>query len=74
MRDIGGRERCRGHLVEQRREEMKIAPVDQGDAGRGVAQHARAGEPAKAGADDDDARMAPRRVSGAALQVHVQPP
>ena len=50
-----GRERGRRHLVEQRLEQVVVAPVDDGDVDVGALQLLDGGDAAKAAADDDDA-------------------
>jgi hypothetical protein len=50
-RQAGGRD-----LIEQRLEEVVVAPVDDGDVGCGAGQGVRAAQPAKARADDHDVR------------------
>ena len=51
----GDRSGCR-HLVEQRLEQVVIAPVDDDDVGRRAGQAMRGTQSAEARADDDDAR------------------
>ena len=58
--DVGGRQRRRRHLVEQRLEQVVIAPVDQRDADIGVAELPGAGQPAEPAADDDHMRWLAR--------------
>ena len=52
--DIRRRQGGGGHLVQQRHEQVVVLPVDDGDADIGSAELGRAGQPGKAGADDDD--------------------
>ncbi len=58
--DIGGRQRGRRHLIEQRLEAMVVLPVDHDDLGIGAAERLRRLEPAEATTDDDDARACAR--------------
>jgi hypothetical protein len=53
-RDLGGREPGRGHLIEQRLEEVVVAPVHDRDADGGVAERTRRLEPSEARAEDHD--------------------
>ena len=52
--DLAGREPAGGDLIEQRLEEVEVAPVDQRDLHRRAAQRLRRVEPAETAADDDD--------------------
>ena len=61
--DLGGRQNRRRHLIEQRLEDVMIAPVDQNDVGIASLQRARRGDPGKSAADDHDAL---RRLGAAA--------
>jgi hypothetical protein len=61
LRDIGRRERGGGDLVEERLEEMMVAPVNQRDEHRNVAQRLRRLEPGEAAADDDDVAAGVKR-------------
>ena len=54
--DVARIERRGGDLIEQRLEEMKIAAVDDRDVRRRFLQDFGGVEPAKAAAEDDDAR------------------
>ena len=54
--DVGRRQGRRRHLVEQRLEQVVVAPVDDDHVGRRAGQRPGRGEAAEAGADDDDAR------------------
>ncbi len=53
--DLRGRERARGHLVEQGAEEMVVAPVDQGDVDVVTGQGTGSVQATVATADDQDA-------------------
>ena len=53
--DLRGRQRGGGDLVEQRLEQMMVAPVDQRDADRRAGQAEGRLQPAETGADDHDA-------------------
>jgi hypothetical protein len=53
--DIGGRERARRHLIEQRLKKMVVAAVDQGDLHRRPLQSAGCREATKAAAYDHHA-------------------
>ena len=53
--DLRGRERRRRDLVEQRLEQMVVAAVDERDRDRRAGKAEGGFQPAKAGADDDDA-------------------
>ena len=55
-RDVRGRKRPRRDLVEERLEEVEVAPVDERDVGRRAPERARRLEAAEAAADDHDAR------------------
>ena len=52
--DVLGREPRGGHLVEQRLEQVVVAPVDEGDAQRGAAQRPGGPQAAEPGAHDHD--------------------
>lgn len=52
--DLGGGERSRRHLIEQRLEQMMVATVDDGDAHQSAAQPVDRLQPAEAGADYDN--------------------
>src|SRR5207302_4895371 len=52
---VGGRERRRRHLVEQRLETMMVLLVDDDDVGRRGLERVSGFEPAETGARDDDA-------------------
>ena len=52
--DLGGRQRSGGDLVEQRREQVVVVAVDEGDAHGRVAQAAHGIEAREAPADDDE--------------------
>ena len=52
--DVGGRERCRRHLIEQRLEHVVIAPVHERHVDVAAGKPLRSCEPAEAGADDHD--------------------
>src|SRR5438105_963049 len=54
VRDDGWIERRRGHLVEQRLEDVVVAAIDERDRHRRVAQRLRRVQAAEAAADDDD--------------------
>ena len=58
--DLRRRQAGRRHLVEQRLEEMVVAPVDHGDVGIGAGEAMRGAQAAEAGADDDDVRAGHR--------------
>lgn len=51
--DVCRGQACRGDLVEQRLEEMMVAPVDERDVDWRPRQCARGGQPAESGADHD---------------------
>ena len=53
--DVGRRERCGRHLVEQRLKDMMVAPIEDGHGDRRLRQRFRGGEARKAAADDQDA-------------------
>ncbi len=53
-RDVPRRERRHRHLIEQRLEDVMVAPVDDRDADAGTTQGAGRIQPAKPAADDDD--------------------
>ena len=55
-RDLCRRQAGRRHLVEQRLEEVVVAPVDDGDVDSGAGQAVSGGKAAKARADNDDVR------------------
>ena len=55
-RDLGRRQAGGRDLVEQRLEQMVVAPVDDGDVGIGTGQRAGGAQPAEARADNDDVR------------------
>ena len=55
-RDVVGRDAGGRDLVEERRERVEVVLVDQRDVDRGTAKRTDSGEPAEAGADDDDVR------------------
>jgi hypothetical protein len=57
-RDIGGREARRRHLIEQRLEQIVVAPVDDGHIDRNLGQGLRGGQAAKSCPQDHHA-MAP---------------
>jgi hypothetical protein len=59
--DLRRREARGRHLIEQWLEQMVVAAVDDRDVDRRTAQRVRGGEPAEAGADDDDSRTARSR-------------
>jgi hypothetical protein len=59
LRDVGGRQARRRDLVEQRLEQMVVAPIDQGDLHLLVAERHRCAEAAEPGADDHDPRHLP---------------
>ena len=63
--DLARREPARGHLVEQRLEEVKVAAIDQRDRYRRAPERLGDIQPAKSAADDDY----PMRLSRA--QFHV---
>ena len=52
--DVRVREIPRGHLVEERLEQVEVAPVQEGDPDGGVAQGLGRGQPAEAAAHNDD--------------------
>ncbi len=54
--DLGRRQAGRRHLVEQRLEEVVVAPVDDRDVRIGAGEPQRGAEAAKARADNDDVR------------------
>src|SRR6516164_2757059 len=58
-RDIGGREHCRRHLIEQWLEYVVVAAIDQDDIDISVPQRTCRGDSGKASADDDDALSLP---------------
>ena len=58
--DLRRRQAGRGHLVEQRLEEMVVAPVDDGDVGIGAGEAVCSAQAAETGADDDDVRAGHR--------------
>jgi hypothetical protein len=58
--DLRRRQTGRGHLIEQRLEEMVVALVDHGDVGIGAGQVVRGAQAAETGADDDDVRTGHR--------------
>ena len=51
---VGGRQAGRRHLIEQRLEQMVIAPIDEGDVSVALLQPLGHGKAAEAGAGDDD--------------------
>ena len=61
--DVTGREPGRGHLVEQRLEQVVVGAVDQGDVDRRLGQRPRRPQASKAATDDDDVRAAGLRCS-----------
>jgi hypothetical protein len=62
--DLRRRQAGRRHLVEQRLEEMVVAPVDHGDIGIGAGEALRGAKAAETGADDDDVRAGHRYQTG----------
>src|SRR4030095_13422603 len=56
VRDRRGRQPARRHLIEQRLEEMVVAPVDDGDVGIGAGEVRCSAQAAETGADNDDVR------------------
>ena len=54
--DLRRRQAGRGHLIEQRLEEMVVAPVDDRDVGIGAGEARCSTQAAETGADDDDVR------------------
>jgi hypothetical protein len=55
--DVRGRQRGRRHLIQQRLEEVMVAPIEERDANAAPArEHARGGEPAKSAHDDEQVR------------------
>ncbi len=59
--DVGGREAGRGHLIEQRLEEVVVAAVDERHVHLLALELLDGFQPAEAAADDDDARAAGAR-------------
>jgi len=55
--DVGWRKPCGRHLIEQRLKQMIVVLIDDGDVEWLSGQHFRCGQSAKAGSDDDDARV-----------------
>ena len=55
-RDVGRRERRRGHLIEERLEQMVVSTVQDGDANGTAGQPARRVQAAEAAPDDHDVR------------------
>ena len=53
-RDIAGRQRGRGHLIQQRLEQVVIVAVDERDADRRTRERARGVQAAETAAEDDD--------------------
>ena len=73
--DVVGVEAGRGHLVEQRLEEVVVVGVDEHDVDGGAAQRLGGAEPAEAGPDHDDpvtARACRRPSGGPAGQRRCQ--
>ena len=62
--DLALREDARGHLVEQRLEQVVVDPVDQGHLDWGAPQEACGEEPTEAASDDDDPVRTRRTVGG----------
>ena len=56
--DVGRRQAAGRHLVEQRLEQVEVAPVDERDFDRDLAQRLGGVKAAEAAADDDDAVLA----------------
>ncbi len=54
--DVGGGERGGRHLIQERLEEIVIAPIHDGDANRGAGEALHGLEPAETGSHDDDVR------------------
>ena len=54
-RDRTRRQDAGGHLVEERLEQVVVAPVDERDVDVGRSEQAGGGQAAEAAADDDDA-------------------
>ncbi len=55
--DVARIQPCGGHLVEQRLEQVVVAPVDEGDVHRRVGERSRRRQPAESAADDHDMRI-----------------
>ena len=67
--DVAGRQGARRDLVEQRLEEMEIAPVDEREADLGIdAEAPRGVQPGEPATDDDDAM---RQATCLARGTHV---
>jgi hypothetical protein len=58
-RYFGGREDRGCHLIEQRLEDVVVAPIDQDDLGIGMPQRVCRGDPGKAATNDDDTLLLP---------------
>jgi hypothetical protein len=55
-RDVAGRQPRRRDLIEQRLEDVVVAPVEQQDVDRRLRERARRAQPREPSPDDDDAR------------------
>ena len=55
-RDVRRGEASRGHLVQERLEDVVVVVIDEGDADGRAAQRSRGGEARETSADDDDVR------------------
>mgnify|MGYP001238239884 CR=1 FL=1 len=54
--DIGRRQPCRGDLVEERLEQVIVAPIDDGDVGRATRERPRGAQASESRTEDNDAR------------------
>jgi hypothetical protein len=66
--DVAGRERGRRDLIQQRRKDVMVAPIDQHDFDRRVPQRARGPQSAESPADDHDSRLC-RQEASCALTI-----
>jgi hypothetical protein len=71
--DVGGVERRRGHLVQQRLEQVMVAPIDERHLHGAPAQTARRVEAREASSDDHDVRAGQRRAHARILRAPSPP-
>jgi hypothetical protein len=55
--DLGRGKNCRGHLIEERLEDMMVSPIDQNDVCIAPAKSPRCGDPGKSTPNDHDAML-----------------